>query len=265
MRIAKHYPSTEIELDRSPATPEPSVLARFLPNAITASALCAGLISVRFSIDGKFDAALAAIVAAAILDGLDGRIARKLHSTSRFGAEFDSLADFLSFGIAPILLLYFWSGEHMNTAASLCLMVFALASALRLARFNSMLEEKAPWQRAYFTGMPTPSAALAVLLPLSLTDPDPISVKAIGPYAIFIAFLMISTIPTFSGKTLKAYRNSSKICIEAAVIVSLVTFVVYPREILALATAAYLASIPLSWWQYRIKFRNDDQLTCGRE
>src|SRR5690606_23547181 len=177
------------ETDDPALQPWSSAMAFFLPNAITASALCAGLVSVHLSIGGRYDLAFAAIVVSAILDALDGRVARKLGSSSRFGAEFDSLADFLSFGVAPIVLLYFWSGGRMSVPANLCLMAFALASALRLARFNSRLDEpKAEWRRAYFTGMPAPSAALAVMLPTLVSDPATANMNAVGFYACIIAF-----------------------------------------------------------------------------
>ena len=240
----------------------PSALARILPNAITASALCAGLVSVHLSVEGRYDMALGAIIVSAILDGLDGRVARKLGSSSRFGAEFDSLADFLSFGLAPIVLLYFWSGEQMTVAVGLCFMTFALGSALRLARFNSKLDEPtAIWRRAYFTGMPTPSAALAVLLPVSLVEPTPATMHLVGMYAVFIAVLMVSNIPTFSGKKLNlGDHGKRRLLLQAAALVVIVLFAIYPREIMVFAMLGYLASIPVSWHRFRATLKREDAM-----
>ena len=240
----------------------PSALARILPNAITASALCAGLVSVHLSVEGRYDMALGAIIVSAILDGLDGRVARKLGSCSRFGAEFDSLADFLSFGIAPIVLLYCWSGDYMTVAVGLCFMTFALGSALRLARFNSNLDEPAaPWRRAYFSGMPTPSAALAVLLPISLIDPSPATMNLIGLYAAFIAVLMVSNIPTFSGKKLGfGGRGKKRLVLETIALLVIVLFAIYPREIMVIALFGYLASIPVSWYRFHASLKREDAL-----
>ncbi|HXV31221.1 MAG TPA: CDP-diacylglycerol--serine O-phosphatidyltransferase, partial [Sinorhizobium sp.] len=239
----------------------PSRIARQLPNAITALALCSGLISVRFSIEKEFDYALAAIVASAVLDGLDGRLARRLHVSSRFGAEFDSLADFLSFGVAPIVLLFFWADEAITGLTSLYLMAFALASAIRLARFNAQADPaEAAWRKAYFTGMPTPSAALAVLLPVSVAVPTPSSMQWAGLYALLIALLMVSRVPTFSGK--KWAIGSSRLAMAAligAVAVLSVVLILYPRELLVTFTLLYLSSIPVSW----ISFRHDQNVHEG--
>lgn len=125
-------------------------IARFVPNSVTALALCCGLVSIRFSIEQQFDHAIAAIIIAALLDGIDGRLARKLEACSRFGEEFDSLADFLSFGVAPVVLLFFWSEEHMTVLLSVSLMVFVVASATRLARFNAQAAEPgARWRNLF--------------------------------------------------------------------------------------------------------------------
>lgn len=233
----------------------PNIAVKSLPNAVTALALCCGLISIRFAIEGHLDLALGAIVASAILDGLDGRLARRFHVSSQFGAEFDSLADFLSFGVAPIVLLYFWSGGVMPGVALLALAAFALASAMQLARFNVKADEvHAPWRKAYFTGMPTPSAALAVLLPVSVANPTPTTLYMVALYTAMIAALMVSTIPTFSGKGLslgRGRRARAAMLLAAAVLCVLVFL--FPRQFLVLFTVSYLASIPVSI----INFRHD--------
>ncbi|WP_179875451.1 CDP-diacylglycerol--serine O-phosphatidyltransferase [Sinorhizobium sp. BJ1] len=240
----------------------PSRIARQLPNAITALALCSGLISVRFSIEKEFNYALAAIVASAVLDGLDGRLARRLHVSSRFGAEFDSLADFLSFGVAPIVLLFFWADDAITAPISLYLVAFALGSAIRLARFNAQSDPvEAAWRKAYFTGMPTPSAALAVLLPVSITVPTPSAMQWIGLYTLMIALLMVSRIPTFSGK--KWAIGSSGLAVTGlfGIVAALsVVVVLYPRELLVTLTLLYLCSIPVSWFNFRHDQRVNDSV-----
>ncbi|RWB96424.1 CDP-diacylglycerol--serine O-phosphatidyltransferase [Mesorhizobium sp.] len=235
-----------------------SRLVQQIPNAITALALCSGLASVRFSIENEFEFALLAIVVAAVLDGLDGRLARRLHASSQFGAEFDSLADFLSFGVAPIVLLFFWGEALMTGPFSLCLMAFALASAARLARFNAQSNSAAAaWQKAYFTGMPTPAAALTVLLPISLASPTPATVQIAGLHAALIAFLMVSTIPTFSGKKWACQvPKRTMIALFLAVAGLVAAVVLYPSEFLVVLTVLYLASIPISW----ISFRHDEKI-----
>lgn len=238
-------------------------LVRFVPNSITALALCSGLISIRFSIEQQFDHALSAIVISALLDGIDGRLARRFSVSSRFGAEFDSLADFLSFGLAPVVLLFFWSEEYMSVLHSLCLMVFVVASATRLARFTAEASDPgAPWREAYFTGLPTPSAALAVLLPVSIVAPSPTSIEWVTAYTLVIALLMVSTVPTFSGKTMRfGVSRTARTALLAAAGVAMVGIFLYPRQVLIAFTAVYLATIPLSWlsFYYQRRLHNGGQ------
>src|SRR6266481_5397372 len=139
-----------------------------LPNVITLLALCARLTAIRLAVEERLDLALAAIVFAALLDGIDGRVARMLKGTSRFGAELDSLADFVNFGVAPALILYFWSLHELGNAGWIAAMVFAISTGLRLARFNVMIDDpsKPAWAGNFFTGMPAPAGAMTVLLPL---------------------------------------------------------------------------------------------------
>ena len=136
-----------------------------VPNFFTLLGLCAGLTSIRMSIEERWDVALAAIVFAALLDGIDGRVARLLKASSRFGAELDSLADFVNFGVAPAILLFTWGLVDVKSIGWICVLIFALASALRLARFNVAVDDEKPkWQSNFFIGMPTPAAAIVVLL-----------------------------------------------------------------------------------------------------
>lgn len=225
-----------------------------VPNFFTLLGLCAGLTSIRMGIEGRFDLALAAIVFAACLDGIDGRIARLLKASSRFGAELDSLADFVNFGVAPAFLLFNWGLVDLRSAGWICVMMFALASALRLARFNTAAEEDKPhWQSDYFTGMPTPAAAIVVLLPVYLHHigfevmKTPIAMKLMLAYVLFIAFMMVSTIPTYSGKLL-GERVGRELVLPLFVLAigGVAMLVTYPYETLTVVSLAYLASIPLT-------------------
>src|SRR3979490_3076602 len=139
-----------------------------VPNLITLLALCAGLTGIRLAIEGRLEWAVAAIVFAACLDGLDGRVARMLKGTSRFGAELDSLADFVNFGVAPALILYFWDRHQLQSAGGVAALGLAICAGLRLARFNVMIDDpdRPSWAGNFFTGMPAPAGAITVLLPI---------------------------------------------------------------------------------------------------
>ena len=239
-----------------------------VPNFFTLLGLCAGLTSIRMAIEGHFDWALYAIAFAAFLDGIDGRVARLLKASSRFGAELDSLADFVNFGVAPAFLLYNWGLKDAETLRSfgwICLMIFALTSAMRLARFNVAADEDVPkWQKNYFTGMPTPAAAIVVLLPFYLERLGWFTVHGAGVkvpmlvYVLTIAFLMVSTIPTYSGKLLgeRISRELVLPIIMLAVGVVALLFT-YPIATLAGGTLVYLAVVPVSWSRFKANQAKD--------
>jgi CDP-diacylglycerol--serine O-phosphatidyltransferase len=194
--------------------PPPSRRRRFkaipvrtlLPNLITLLALCAGLTAIRMVVENNIQLALAAIVFAALLDGIDGRIARMLKGTSRFGAELDSLADFVNFGVAPALILYFWGLHELRSAGWIVALVFAICAGLRLARFNVMIDEpnRPVWAGNFFTGIPAPAGAITVLLPIYLAllgmPTGLVVVWVTFFYTLLIALLMVSRLPVFSGK-----------------------------------------------------------------
>src|SRR6516164_5400481 len=169
-----------------------------VPNLITLLALCAGLTAIRLAVEGKLEWALGAIVFAAVLDGIDGRIARMIKGTSRFGAELDSLADFVNFGVAPGLILYFWSLHEFKSVGWMAAMVFAICAALRLARFNVASDDpnRPAWAGNFFVGVPAPAGAIVVLLPIYVHFLGmPLSVivaPIIFVYTLAIAFLMVS-------------------------------------------------------------------------
>ncbi len=193
-------------------------LVQLLPNMLTTAAICAGLSAIRFAVEGNYVLAVQLIVAACILDGLDGRIARLMSSDSKMGAELDSLADFVNFGVAAPLVLYFWALQDMRGTGWIAVLVFAVCCALRLARFNvsSKSERDAGDHEpsAYFVGVPAPAAALLVLLPMSLSIafagaallPDVV----ICAYMVLVGWLMISRIPTWSFKTARVSGKNVK-------------------------------------------------------
>lgn len=243
------------------------------PNFVTLFGLCAGLTSIRMSIEQRWEIALAAIVLAAMLDGLDGRVARLLKASSRFGAELDSLADFVNFGVAPAVLIFTWGFDRpdaiLKSVGWICVLVFALASALRLARFNVALDDDKPkWQSNYFLGIPTPAAAIIVLLPfyydqvfgLTLQD-NPAAVHAVLIYTVIVAMLMVSAIPTYSGKLLGERIGSEWVLPIFIGAVGLVAcLVTYPYGTLAILSIAYLSLIPMSWLRFRKRQHSDKNL-----
>ena len=231
---------------------------RFLvPNFFTLLSLCAGVTAIRMAIEGRFDFAVALIVAAALLDGVDGRLARAHKAQSRFGAELDSLADFVNFGVAPAVIVFTWGLGGLKGFGWLAVLVFACGMGLRLARFNSMLDvDKPKWQSNYFTGMPAPFGAITVLLPFYLTGVDIIDARqwplAIALYTLAMAGLLVSTLPTFSGKLL-GERISREfvppILVGAALLVGLLF--TYPYATLAVVTLIYLGLVPLSYRRFQ--------------
>ena len=231
-----------------------------VPNFFTLLALCAGLTSIRMGIEERYELALGAIVFAALLDGIDGRVARLLKASSRFGAELDSLADFVNFGVAPAFLIFNWGLGSLKSLGWICVMIFALASALRLARFNVASEEERPrWQADYFIGMPTPAAAIVVLLPIFIEHlglegirSSTFMLDAVLIYTLVIAFLMVSTIPTFSGKLLGERISREYVLPIFMLAVGFVALLLtYPFGTLTGASIAYLASIPFAIRRFR--------------
>jgi CDP-diacylglycerol--serine O-phosphatidyltransferase len=235
-----------------------------LPNLITLLALCAGLTAIRVAVEGKIDWALAAIVVAALLDGIDGRIARMLKGTSRFGAELDSLADFVNFGVAPALILYFWGLHELKSAGWIAALVFAICAGLRLARFNVMIDDpgKPAWAGNFFTGIPAPAGAITVLLPIYLfflgLPGGLVVVWLTFLYTLGIALLMVSRLPVFSGKRVgKRVPPEFVLPVFVVVVLFFALLVSYPWEVLSFGTLIYLGCLPLGWLSYRNYLRRD--------
>jgi CDP-diacylglycerol--serine O-phosphatidyltransferase len=229
-----------------------------IPNLLTLFGLALGLTAIRFSDEGRLDLAVIAVVAAAVLDGLDGRVARMLRGTSRFGAELDSLADFVNFGVAPALILYHAVLGQAPSLGWLAALVFATAMALRLARFNVALDDlsRPEWKKNFFTGVPAPAGAITGMLPLYLVKLGlgelpgfvPLSVA----YVLAIAFLMVSMLPVYAGKTLGTSLTREKVLFVFLATVLFVTMVVnFTFATLTFVTLAYLALIPWSVQRYR--------------
>jgi len=229
-----------------------------VPNLITLLALCAGLTAIRLAAEDKLELAVAAIVFAAVLDGVDGRIARLLKGTSRFGAELDSLADFVNFGVAPALMLYFWGLHELKSLGWIAALAFAICAGLRLARFNVMLDDpgRPAWAANYFVGVPAPAGAIIVLLPIYIHFLGMPLLVVVPPlifvYTFAIAFVMVSRLPVFSGKKLGT-RVSPEMVLPVFVLVALffALLLSYPWEILTIGTLGYLVSLPFGWWSYR--------------
>jgi CDP-diacylglycerol--serine O-phosphatidyltransferase len=235
-----------------------------LPNLITLLALCAGLTAIRLAVEGKLEWAVAAIVFAALLDGVDGRIARMLKGTSRFGAELDSLADFVNFGVAPALILYFWGLHEMGNGGWIAAMVFAICTGLRLARFNVMIDDpnRPAWAGNFFTGIPAPAGAITVLLPIYVYFLGMPRLAFVAPvtfvYTLAIAFLMVSRLPVFSGKRVgKRVAPEMVLPVFVAVVLFFALLVAYPWIVLTIGTVCYLASLPVGALSYRRHQRKD--------
>jgi CDP-diacylglycerol---serine O-phosphatidyltransferase len=236
-----------------------------LPNFFTLLSLCAGLTAIRMAIELRYELAITLVVIAALLDGVDGRLARALKAQSKFGAELDSLADFVNFGVAPAVIVFIWGLGTLRGLGWISVLVFALAMGLRLARFNAMIDvDKPKWQGNYFTGMPAPAGAITVLLPLYLDGLNVFDVRmwpvAIACYTLLMAFLLVSTIPTFSGKLLGeriARDYVLPVFVAAAALVALL--VTYPYETLTLVTVVYLGFIPVSYRRYQQHVRQATQ------
>lgn len=239
-----------------------------LPNMVTLLALCSGLTAVRMAFEGRWEFAVGAVLVAAVLDGLDGRVARLLKGTSRFGAELDSLSDFVNFGVTPALMLYLWILKDAGNLGWIASLIFAISAALRLARFNVALDDpnKPAWASRFFTGVPAPAGALTVLLPLYLEFlglfPHWFADAAfVAAYTIGIGFLLISRLPTFSGKTLgtRVRRDYVLPLFVFAVLVVALT-VSYPFRMMAGGAVLYLLTIPISWRAHRKLVRADATL-----
>jgi CDP-diacylglycerol---serine O-phosphatidyltransferase len=236
-----------------------------LPNLVTLLALCAGLTAIRFAAEGRFEWAVGFVVAAAALDGIDGRLARMLKGTSKFGAELDSLADFVSFGVTPALILYMWDLHVLKSAGWIAALVFAICAGLRLARFNVMLDDKRPaWAANFFTGMPAPAGAIVVMLPIYLQFLGISWLQfpslLVFAFTLAIAGLMVSRLPVFSGKKLGTRVPPDKVpLVFVGVVIFFALLGFYPWEVLSIGTVLFLAGLPFGWLSYQDHLKKDVQ------
>jgi len=238
---------------------------RLIPNVLTLAALCSGLTAIRFGLQGEFRLAVIAVIVAAIFDALDGRVARRLGVTSRFGAELDSLSDFLCFGVTPALVLYLASLKDGGSLGWVVTLMFPICSALRLARFNTALLADTPppaWTGSYFTGVPAPAGALLALVPLVVSFEAgatwPRHPIVVGLVLVGVGGLMVSRLPTFSFKKGRIPRH---LVLPALLVAALTMGVVVssPWIGLSLLGLIYIALIPFSWLAYRRQAARDRQ------
>ena len=236
----------------------PVPLRLLLPNIVTLLALCLGLTAIRFAMEGSIEWAVSAIAGAAVLDGLDGRIARALKSTSRFGAELDSLADFVDFGVAPAFVLFVADLHAVKSFGWVAALLFAMACALRLARFNVMLDDpdQPLWRKNFFVGMPAPAGAIVGLLPIylrfafELGAPSPSVAFFESLYVLIIALLMASRVPHFSVKSFGRVPREYLAVFLVGVAAALLLVFVFPMQALVAVSVAYLVSIPFAIRRY---------------
>jgi len=224
---------------------------KMIPNILTMLALCAGLTALRFGMEGKWEPAVLSLVVAAVLDALDGRIARLLSGTSKFGAELDSLSDFIGFGVAPALLLYLWTMKTAGPIGWVLVLLFSVCCALRLARFNTDIDgpELPAWAKIFFTGVPAPAGAGLVLLPLIISfqvESDFIRDPwVVGIFIVVVSCLLVSRLPTFSFKN---FRIPHRFVLLTMLLVGLVAAlsVSAPWLTLTIILCLYIVSLPFA-------------------
>jgi CDP-diacylglycerol--serine O-phosphatidyltransferase len=228
-----------------------------LPNAITLIGVCIGLTSIKFALDGKFALAIVAILFAALMDALDGRIARLIKGTSKMGKELDSLGDVISFGVAPAFIMYFWNLQYLDKLGWFVCLMYVVCVALRLARFNVSSEEESSWKDNFFEGVPAPAGGIVVLMPLVLSFSGlgeiffKINYDLVVPaFFIMVSTLLISTIPTYSFKKIVIPRTMTKFLLFG-IVLFFGALLVYTFKVLAISTFLYLCLIPISYLHYK--------------
>lgn len=250
----------DVNHDQNKAAGQALSLSKLIPNLITLMALIAGITSIQKAFTGNFEVAVLLLLAAAILDVMDGAVARALKAQSEFGAQLDSLSDFLAFGVAPGFILYFWTLGDAGKLGWIATVIFPVAAALRLARFNVMAHSTTyvpVWKKRFFTGVPAPAGAILCLFPLYVwfLTPDTFegykwATPLVAVWAITVAALMVSRIPTFSIKYMKI---PPKMMVPTLAFVALFIAALFnaPWVTLPLVCIVYAASIPLIFHQYR--------------
>ena len=240
-----------------------------LPNILTLGGVCLGISSIKFSIDGNYSLAVIFILLAAILDALDGRIARLIKGTSEFGKELDSLTDFVSFGIAPVFILYFWELNNYGKLGWAITLIYSVCCVLRLARFNlTKIDDQQLWKSNYFEGVPSPAGGILILMPLifELSDLNlNFNIKNLTPYfTILIAVLLVSKIPTLSLKKISISPKATAFILLGIGII-FISLLDYTFETLLVFGLVYLISIPVSFFMYKNKNKKETLETSEDE
>ncbi len=239
-------------------------LRMVFPNLVTVLAICAGLSGIRFGSQGRFESAVVMVLIAAFLDGSDGRLARLLKATSKFGAQMDSLADIVNFGVAPALVLYAFLLDRAGSLGWIATLLFAIACGMRLARFNVLDEadDQPSWQSDYFVGVPAPAGALLVMLPLYLSflgvQPTREVAFAGTAFTILIAFLLVSRLPVYSGKSVKIPGDRVLLVILGVVLYFLL-LASYPWYTLTASALVYLVFLPFSMRAYARRAKREGE------
>ena len=226
-----------------------------LPNALTLINICIGLSSIKFALDAKFELSIIAIIFAAIFDTLDGRVARLLKGTSLVGKELDSLADLISFGVAPAFIMYFWSLNNLGKFGWLLTMIYVVCVALRLARFNVSSNTEPSWKDDYFEGVPSPAGGILILMPLifSLSEINLININyniIVPTFFILISFLLISKIPTFAFKKIAIPRRMTIFALFGMVLF-FGLLLIYTFKVLVICGLIYICLIPFGYFNYQ--------------
>ena len=226
-----------------------------LPNMLTLIGVCIGLSSIRFALDERFGLAIIAIIFAALIDGLDGRIARLIKGTSKVGKELDSLTDMISFGVAPAFIMYFWKLDTLGRFGWLLCLIYVICVALRLARFNINSNQEPSWKDNFFEGVPSPAGAILVLTPLiiSLSGFDLVSINfdiIVPTFFIITSFLLISKFPTYSFKKIVIQRKAT-IFLLFTIVLFFGLLLIYTFNVIAISSIIYLSLIPISFFHYQ--------------
>ena len=235
-----------------------------LPNMLTLIGVCIGLTSIRFALDGKFEFAIIAVIFAALIDGLDGRIARLIKGTSKVGKELDSLTDMISFGVAPAFIMYFWKLNTLGRFGWLVCLIYVICVALRLARFNVNSNQDPSWKDNFFEGVPSPAGGILVLTPLiiSLTDFNYIQLNydvLVPAFFIITSLLLISKFPSYSLKKIVIQRKAT-IFLLFGIVLFFGLLLIYPFNIIAISAIIYLLILPISFIHYqKLKKQNQDK------
>ena len=235
-----------------------------LPNMLTLIGVCIGLTSIRFSFNGQFDLAIIAIIFAALIDGLDGRIARLIKGTSKVGKELDSLTDMISFGVAPAFIMYFWTLSSLGRLGWLICLIYVICVALRLARFNINSNQESSWRDNFFEGVPSPAGGILVLTPLviSMTNFELVKIdnNTIAPiFFIVTSLLLISKFPTYSFKKIVIQRQTT-IFLLFGIVLFFGFILIYPFIAISISAILYLLMLPISYFHYnKLKKQNADK------